>query len=191
MNEVHDLEVQPELLTLKLAENHSITTKGSIRLRVCIQGREVTVPLHIVDNLAYSIILGCDFLRKEKIILRFDTAQHEIQSIDILNDSKDDQGKVYLYQDITIPAHHQCCVECCITPSIGIDTTLLTQRGLLIAHSLIDSRTKQLTTMIANISNSTVQLRKFEQIAHLEVEIEEQIKDRSDQQELEMTKNGR
>jgi hypothetical protein len=45
--------------------------------------------------------------------------------------------------------------------------------------------------MIANISNSTVQLRKFEQIAHLEVEIEEQIKDRSDQQELEMTKNGR
>ena len=72
------------------------------------------------------------------------------------------------------------------------DTTLLTQRGLLIAHSLIDSRTKQLTTMIANISNSTVLLQKFQQIAHLEeVEIEEQIKDRSDQQELEMTKNGR
>jgi hypothetical protein len=68
------------------------------------------------------------------------------------------------------------------------DTTLLTQRGLLIAHSLIDSRTKQLTTMIANISNSTVQLRKFQQIAHLEeVEIEEQVRDKSDQQELEMT----
>ncbi len=49
MNEIHDFEMQPELLTLKLADNHSITTKGSVRLRVCIQGREVTVPLHIVD----------------------------------------------------------------------------------------------------------------------------------------------
>jgi hypothetical protein len=47
------------------------------------------VPMHIVDNLAYTIILGCDFLRKEKIILRFDNEQHEMQSIDILEDSED------------------------------------------------------------------------------------------------------
>ncbi len=62
---------------------------------------------------------------------------------------------------------------------------------MLIAHSLIDSKTKQLTTMIANISNSSVQLRKFQQIAHLEeVEIDEKVRDRSDQQELEMTQTN-
>jgi hypothetical protein len=69
--------------------------------------------MHIVDNLAYPIILGCDFLRKEKIILRLDNEQHDMQSIDILEDSEDGKNKVYLYHDIVIPAY-QCCVECCI-----------------------------------------------------------------------------
>ena len=56
---------------------------------MCIQAREMEVPMHIVDNLAYPIILGFDFLRKEKKILRFDNEQHEMQSIDILEDSED------------------------------------------------------------------------------------------------------
>ena len=81
MNEVSDIEVHPGCLTLKLTDSQSITTKGSVKLRVCIQAREMKVPMHIVDNLEYPIILGCDFLRKEKIILRFDNEQHEIQSI--------------------------------------------------------------------------------------------------------------
>jgi urease gamma subunit len=155
--------------------------------------------MHIVDNLAYPIILGCDFSRKEKIILRFDNEQHEMQSIDILEDSEDGKSKVYFYHYIVIPAYHQCCVECCITPINGIDkiylmepdSTLLTQRGLLIAHSLIDSSTKQLATMIVNISNSTVELKKFQQIAVLEeLEIEEQARDDSGQQEIDMIQNG-
>jgi hypothetical protein len=73
-----------------------------------------------------------------------------MQSIDILEDLEDGISKVYLYHDIIIPAYHQCCVECCLTPINGIDmiylmepvTTLLTQQGLLIAYSLIDSSTK-------------------------------------------------
>jgi hypothetical protein len=66
----------------------------------------------------------------------------------------------------------------------------LTQPGLLIAHSLIDSSTKQLATMIANISNSTVKLKKFQQIAVLkELEIEEQARDYSGQQEKDMIQN--
>jgi urease gamma subunit len=65
------------------------------------------------------------------------------------------------------------------------------QRGLLIAHSLIDSSTKQLATLIANISNSTVELKKFQQIAVLEeLEIEEEARDDSGQQEIDMIQNG-
>jgi hypothetical protein len=60
-NKVRDIEVHPGCLTLKLADNHSITTKGSVNLRVCIPAREMEVPMHIVDNLAYPIILCCDF----------------------------------------------------------------------------------------------------------------------------------
>jgi hypothetical protein len=60
-----------------------------VNLRVCIQAREMEGPMNIVDNLAYPIILGCDFLRKEKILLRFDNEQHEMQSIDILEESED------------------------------------------------------------------------------------------------------
>ncbi len=101
---VRDIEVHPGCLTLKLADNHSITTKGSVNLRMCIQAREMEVPMHIVDNLAYPTILGFDFLRKEKKILRFDNEQHEMQSIDILKDSEDGKSKVYLYHDIIIPA---------------------------------------------------------------------------------------
>ncbi len=68
---------------------------------------------------------------------------------------------------------------------------MLTQRGLLIAHSLIDSSTKQLATMIANISNSTVELKKFQQIAVLEeLDIEEQARDDSGQQEIDMIQTG-
>ena len=59
-NKELDIEVHPGCLTLKLADNHSITTKGSVNLRVCIPAREMEVPMHIVDNLAYPIILGCD-----------------------------------------------------------------------------------------------------------------------------------
>ena len=71
------------------------------------------------------------------------------------------------------------------------NTTLLTQQGLLIAHSLIYSSTKQLATMIANISNGTVELKKLQQIAVLEeLEIEEQARDDSDQQEIDMIQTG-
>jgi hypothetical protein len=71
--------------------------------------------------------------------------QHEIQSIEILKDSEDAKSKVYLHHDIIIPAYQQCCVECCNNwnrqdISNG-DTTLLTQQGLLIAHSMTDSST--------------------------------------------------
>jgi hypothetical protein len=81
-NKVRDIDVHLGCLILKLADNHSITTKGSVNLRVGTQAREMEVTMHIVDNLANPIILGCDFLRKEKIILRFDNEQHEMQSID-------------------------------------------------------------------------------------------------------------
>ncbi len=106
-NKERYIEVHPGCLTLKLADNHSITTKGSVNLLGSIQAQEMEVSMHIVDNLAYPIILGCDFLRKEKIILIFDNEQHEMQSIDKLEDSEECKSKVYLYHDIIIPAYHQ------------------------------------------------------------------------------------
>ena len=83
-------------------------------------------------------------------------------------------GKVYLYHDLTIPAVNNTSIPSMLSRMLHNtnkwnrqdisncpDTTLLTQRGLLIAHSLIDSSTKQLTTMIANISDNTVELKNF------------------------------
>jgi heterodisulfide reductase subunit B len=51
-----DIEVHPGCLTFKLADTYSVTTKGSVKLRVCKQAREMKVPMHIVDNLIYSIV---------------------------------------------------------------------------------------------------------------------------------------
>ena len=61
--------MEPNCLTLKLADSHSISTRETVELHVRIQTREALVQFHVVDNLAYPIILGCTFLRHERIIL--------------------------------------------------------------------------------------------------------------------------
>jgi hypothetical protein len=65
-------------------------------------------------------------------------------------------------------------VECCIEPIIEKNYTsivepeesILTQKGLLIAHSIIDINTNQTSTLIANITDETIRLKKFQQIEY-------------------------
>jgi hypothetical protein len=60
-------------------------------------------------------------------------------------------------------------VECCIEPIIEKNYTyivepeesILTQKGLLIAHSIIDINTNQTSTLIANITDETYTRRNF------------------------------
>jgi hypothetical protein len=116
---------------------------------VRIQTREALVHFHVVDNLAYPIILGCTFLRHERIILRFDNNLTDNLNLNIIQEIEEKHNKVYLNQDITLPPFHQGCVECCIEPIIEKNYTyimapeesLLTQQGLLIAYSIIDINT--------------------------------------------------
>jgi hypothetical protein len=46
-----------------------------------------------------------------------------------------------------------------------LEESILTQKGLLIAHSIIDIYTKQTSTLMANITDKTINLTKFHQIA--------------------------
>jgi hypothetical protein len=170
------VRMAPNCLTLKLADSHSISTRGTVELHVRIQTREALVQFHIVDNLAYPIILGCTFLRQERIILRFDNNLTDDLNLNIIQQIEEKHNKVYLNQDITLPPFHQGCVECCIESTIDKNYTyimapeesLLTQQGLLIAHSIIDINTQQTSTLIANITKETIHLKKFQQIGYLQ-----------------------
>jgi len=170
------VRMEPNCLTLKLADSHSISTRGTVELHVRIQTREALVQFNVVDNLAYPIILGCTFLRHERIILRFDNNLTDDLNLNIIQQIEEKHNKVYLNQDITLPPFHQGCVECCIEPIIEKNYTyimapeesLLTQQGLLIAHSIIDINTQQTSTLIANITDETIHLKKFQQIAYLQ-----------------------
>jgi hypothetical protein len=74
-----EIKVQHSNLILKLANQQTIITAGYVELRISIKDKEKVVPLFIVETLAYPIMLGCEFLRKEQIILRFDQGKDELE----------------------------------------------------------------------------------------------------------------
>ncbi len=86
------VRMEPNCLTLKLADSHSISTRGTVELHVRIQTREVLVQLHVVDDLVNPIILGCNFLRHERIILRFDNNLTDISNLNLIQEIEEKQN---------------------------------------------------------------------------------------------------
>jgi hypothetical protein len=141
-----------------------------------IQTKEICVPLFIVETLAYPIILGCEFLRKEKLILRFDRGIDELIMTDAQINTLHSNPGMCLLNSIKIPAYHQVWVECCVTSPVTADreysinpsSDLLVERGILVARGIIKMGRHSLIAKLANISATEVTLEALQEIASVE-----------------------
>jgi hypothetical protein len=78
-------QIKPANITLKLANQQTINAMGSIDIIKNFETKDISVRMFIVKELAYPIISGCEFLRKEEV--RFDNGQDEILSTNIMQEA--------------------------------------------------------------------------------------------------------
>ncbi len=171
------ITIQKSNLILKLANQQTISTAGYLELTMQIQTTEIYVPLFIVETLAYPIILGCEFLRKERLILRFDRGIDELIMTEVaqINTLHSNPG-MCLLNSIKIPAYRQVWVECCVTSPVTADreysiepsSNLLVERGILVARGIIKMGRHNLIAKLANISATEVTLNALQEIASIE-----------------------
>ena len=65
---MNDGRIRQIIMTLKLANQQTINTIGRVDIDINLGTRNISVNLLIVKQLAYPVILGCEFLRREKIL---------------------------------------------------------------------------------------------------------------------------
>ncbi len=164
-------------MILKLANQQTISTAGYLELTMQIQTKEIYVPMFIVETQAYPIILGCEFLRKERLILRIyrgidELIMTELAQINTLHSNP----CMCLLNSIKITAYHQVWVECCVTSpvtagreySIEPSSDLLIERGILVAKGINKMCRHNLLLKLANISATEVTLEALQEIACIE-----------------------
>ena len=114
------IQIENREITLKLVNNDTTSTKGVVKLSLKIGQKEVEVQLFLVEELAYPIILGCDFLVKYGATLKFSDGKKEI-ILPELAQPRILKPNLCMLETIEVPPFSQCFVECSIGPGIEID----------------------------------------------------------------------
>ena len=99
--------ITPASLILRLANQQTITTLGKVTIQIKIVERIFSVDMFIVDQLAYPLILGCEFLRNNSISLKFDDISDQLVLTHLQSLPKPEPHTLWVHQKTTIPAFSQ------------------------------------------------------------------------------------
>ena len=137
-------------LNLRLADENLIKTRGCLTLPIKIMNQFWNIDVHIVPQLAYPIILGCDFLRTNKATLSFTKEGCFVSLAELLPQEIEKEPTLYVLESREIPAYSQCFISCSLSPNVSVNDTyqitanpeLFHEKGILVSHGLINFRTQ-------------------------------------------------
>ena len=162
-------------LNLKLADENYIKTQGCTTLRIQLMNRLWDIDVHVVPQLAYPIILGCDFLRKHGATLSFTKGECDMTLTELLPEEIEIETALYVLEKREIPAYSQGFVSCSLSSNVKLEDTyhiianneLFHNKGILVSHGLINFK-KQPFLLVANTTNKSININADELLATLQ-----------------------
>ncbi|CAC5367719.1 unnamed protein product [Mytilus coruscus] len=166
--DVDKTELQKTDTALYTADGTKLVVKGQVNVQVKL-GTEIFKQNVIVANIEeLAGILGMDYLETQDVEIQIGKRVLKIKGKNVpLEKSKSSIcARVKLSNDVTIPAHSEMLIESHIDGrtegEMGLieGTNFIKNKGLLLAKSLIDSKTPKQRLYMLNVNQRSVKLNK-------------------------------
>jgi len=164
---------------LKAANNQTLDVLGTVELNVKIAGLVIPVEFHVIRNLMQNCILGGTFFVETSAVINYGSKTlslyQDTVSVALLNDV--DLDKIlHTTTKLRIPALSEVIFNAKLnrnfgTTKIGITEALPStlNKGLLVAHVLLDTSKNHLTCRMMNTTHKTIYVRKNFAFAYLDM----------------------
>lgn len=133
---------KPKFQMIRGVGGQKLSVHGTVKLPVKIRDKPFLYPLHVVENVHHSLILGQDFLQffKAKIDLETKTLHLEDNNVGLVTKILDSNGLVRTLDAVTIPKMSETIISVSVSKHVNGEQVILEPKPSLTIKHLVAAK---------------------------------------------------